>query len=271
VRARGAWGWPPASSASRVTLLLLLVVPALFDAVVLATTPRRSVEVTLGTLVEPGATIVAPGSRPDPFDLGLLDDGRRSIDERALSLVFLGNTAVSFLTGFLSFYLVHERRAVDERLVLSGYRPGEVLLAKLVVLVILVALLAAYEAAAIRPFFVPRDTLRVAEGFFLGGLSYGSLGLLIGALTRQELEGVFLVVLLANIDAGWLQNPAYYAGSERRWLIEDLPGYYPAQIAVTGAFADRIADGAALRSLAYAAAALLAALLAFRLRLRAGR
>src|SRR5438445_7759905 len=39
----------------RITLLLLLIVPALFDAVVLATTTARTVDVTLGTLVEEGA------------------------------------------------------------------------------------------------------------------------------------------------------------------------------------------------------------------------
>src|SRR5690606_29348426 len=93
----------------RLTLVLLFVVPALFDAIVLITTASRDVEITIGSLVEEGAEIHVPGTDRNPFDLGLLDDGSRMVDERVLSLTFLGGTAVCFLACFLAFYLVHKR------------------------------------------------------------------------------------------------------------------------------------------------------------------
>jgi len=255
----------------RVTLLLLFVVPALFDAVVLATTGHRDVEVTLGTLVEDGAVIHVAGAGDDPLDLGLFDNGARTVDQRGLSLVFLGTAAVCFLMCFLAFNLVHKRRDVDARLVLAGFRAHELLVAKVIVLVSLVVVMSAYESAIIRPYLEPRHTLRVASGFILGGVVYGCLGLLVGAVSRHELEGIFVIVLLTNIDVGWLQNPIYYATSERRALIEGLPGHYPMQLAITGAFTDDVPRGTISRSLAYAAAALLAALFAFGLRIRPAR
>lgn len=39
---------------------------------------------------------------------------------------------------------------------------------------------------------------------------YSCYGLMVGAISLHELEGIFLIVLLANIDVGWLQNPSYY-------------------------------------------------------------
>ncbi|HEX4516426.1 MAG TPA: hypothetical protein VH054_22920, partial [Polyangiaceae bacterium] len=127
----------------RIALLLLFVVPALFDAVVLATTAPREVDVALGSLSEDFA---ATGTAMDKLASAFTDDGTRTLDERKLSLVFLGAAAVSFLACFLAFNLVHKRREVDERLVLAGYRAHEVLVAKLIVLLSLVALLAGYES-----------------------------------------------------------------------------------------------------------------------------
>ncbi len=255
----------------RITLLLLFVVPALFDGVVLATTTSRNVDVTLGTLVEDGAEIRTPESKPDPFDTALDDDGSRALDEQRLSLVFLGAAAVSFLACFLAFNLVHKRRETDARLVLAGYRPSEVLLAKVLVLVCLVALLAAYETAILRPWVVPRQTTLVLAGLFMGGFTYGCLGMLVGSVVLHELEGAFLIVLLTNVDPGWLQNPVYYAHSANPAIIRALPGYGPAQLSLVGAFSHDEPRGALSRAGAWAAAALLVALLAFGLRIRPAR
>jgi hypothetical protein len=251
-------------SRRRIALLLLFLVPALFDGVVLATTASREVEVTLGALVEPGAQIRTPESAvADPFDTSLDDNGSRKLDERRLSLVFLGAAAVCFLACFLAFNLVHKRREVDARLVLAGYRAYEVLLAKVAVLLVLVALLACYETAILRPWVVPRQTALVVAGLFVGGLTYGCLGLLVGTVAKHELEGVFAIVLFTNVDVGWLQNPIYFSHTQSPALIRDLPGYGAAQLAVVGAFTGDEPRGVLLRAGLWAAGTLAAALVAF--------
>ena len=88
---------------------------------------------------------------------------------------------------------------------------------------------------------------------------YGKKRVLVGASFR------------AHIDVGWLQNPVYYSTSEQRGLIDALPGHYPTQLAITGAFSDAVPPGSVWGALAYAVAALLLALIAFGLRLRPPR
>jgi hypothetical protein len=248
----------------RIALLLLFVVPALFDAVVLATTASREVDVVLASLVE---DYTKTGTSLDQLAAAFHDDGSRTLDERKLSLVFLGAAAVSFLACFLAFNLVHKRRDVDARLVHAGYRAHEVLVAKLIVLLGLVALLAVYETLILSPWVVPKHVGGVALGLFFGGLIYGCLGMLVGALVRHELEGVFLIVFLTNIDAGWLENPIYFAHSQSKSLIEALPGHGPVQLAVVHAFTDDAPRGAIARAVLWSALALGASLFAFGLRI----
>jgi hypothetical protein len=253
----------------RIALVLLFVVPALFDAVVLATTTTRDVDVKLGSLVDDSVKLTSLRALDDLAAV-FTDDGTRTVDERRLSLVFLGGAAVSFLACFLAFNLVHKRRDVDARLVHAGYRAHEVLFAKVLVLLALVSLLAGYETAILWPWVVPKHVANVFGGLFFGGLIYGCLGMLVGSIVKGELEGIFAIVFLANVDAGWLQNPIYYAHSQRQALIRALPGYGPVQLAVVGAFTDDAAVewGALSRALGWALCALVAALLAFGLRIK---
>ena len=248
----------------RIALFLLFVVPALFDAVVLATTASRQIDVTLGSLAEGYETT---GTSLDQWAAAFSDDGTRTLDERKLSLVFLGAAAVSFLACFLAFNLVHKRRDVDRRLVLAGYRAHEVLVAKLLVLLFLVALLAVYESLIVSPWVLPKHFGGLTLGFFFGGLIYGCLGMLVGALVRGELEGVFVIVFLTNIDAGWLQNPIYFAHSESKSLIQSLPGYGPIQLAVVNAFTDDAPHGMLARVILWSVVALAASLFAFGMRI----
>ena len=234
----------------RVTLLMLFIVPALFDVVILATTADQDVPVEFGILA---------------------DDNVQVVNRRSMAFVFLGVAAVGFLTSFLGYYLVFRRTETDRRLALCGYRADEIIIAKLAVLFVIVASIAIYEATIIRPFFEPQHLELVLAGFFLGGLVYGCAGLFIGAVSVHELEGIFLIVLLANIDVGWLQNPSYYKDSTSPGVIESLPGYLPTQLASVGAFTDEVPLVAIWGSLSYAGLFLIAAVLAFWIRVRTRR
>lgn len=231
----------------RLTVLLLVIVPALFSLVVIATTSSRAVPIELAALSGEAA--------------------HRVVDERALTLVFMGTAAASFLTCFLAFHLTGKRRDVDARLVLAGLSPSELLASKLLVLSFFVVALSVYETAMLLPWFDVRSAALAFAGLFLGGLVYGCVGLLVGATGVRELEGIFVIVLLTNVDVGWLQNPVYYASSERRWIIEALPGHAPAQVAIVGALTDATAPRAAWIALASAGVVLAIALLVFALRL----
>jgi hypothetical protein len=253
----------------RFALVLLFVVPAVFDTVVLLTTAPRPVRVTVAALQEDLADAAAPSG--NFLDLGVIDDGVREVDRRQLSLVFLGHAAVCFLACFLAFNLVARHREVDRRLVLAGYRTAEVLTAKVAVLGLIVVLLVCWQTALIRPWLAPRQPGLLALGLLLGGLSYGGLGLLIGAVVRQELEGIFLIVLLTNVDPGWLQNPIYFSQSQNPQFITSLPAFVSTQLTVLGAFSDERPEGLVARGAVYCAAILLVAVGLFGARIRPPR
>ncbi|MFQ5769265.1 MAG: hypothetical protein ACE5HX_01925 [bacterium] len=231
----------------RVTILLVFIIPALFNLVILVTTAEHD----------------------DPIMFGILSDTNVAmVSRRAVSFVFLGVTAVSFLTSFLAFYLVHRRTEPDRRLALCGYSPDEIIAAKLSVLILIVLAISVYEGLIIRPFFEPLHFERVLAGLFLGGLVYGCYGLLVGAISLHELEGIFLIVLLANIDVGWLQNPIYYKESTSKLVIKHLPGFFPTQLASVGAFTNEFPLKTVWGSLIYVAIFLAAAMGVFWWRIR---
>lgn len=231
----------------RVTLLMLFIVPALFNVVILVTTAQQDIPVMFGMLSDQSVEIVS---------------------RRSMAFVFLGVAAVGFLTSFLGFYLVFRRTEADRRLALCGYRPDEIIIAKLTVLLLIIASIAIYEGLIIRPFFEPLHFERVLLGLFLGGLVYGCYGLLVGAVSLHELEGIFLIVLLANIDIGWLQNPSYYKDSTSQAVIESLPGFLPTQLASLGAFTDELPFVTVWGATLYGGVFLTLALVAFWLRIR---
>jgi membrane-associated phospholipid phosphatase len=230
----------------RLTLLLLFIIPLIFNLIILVTTSDIK----------------------DPVVFGILNNNDiLMISRRSLSFVFLGVAAVSFLTSFLAFYLVHQRTEADRRLTICGYLPIEIVSAKLLVLLVIVLSVAIYEGLIIRSFIQPHHFELVLSGLFLGGLIYGCYGLFVGAISRHELEGIFLIVLLANIDVGWLQNPFYYDQSTNQEVIELLPGFFPIQLASLGAFTESLPIVSIWGSLLYAGFFLVAAVLAFWLRI----
>jgi hypothetical protein len=247
-----------------LTFVLIGGLPALFALVGGATTPARPGEIKVALLVDPEAS----SRRTNRFVLDVLDDGVRTLDRRAVALTFLGIAAVGFVSAFFAFYLVHRRLEVDRRLALVGLPPVEIGTAKLAVLAGLVISLSTYQLALLAATEPIAHPLGLFGGLIAVGLVYGAVGLLLGALSRHEIEGLLVIVLLANIDVGWLQNPAYYAESQRRWIIESLPGFFPTQLALLSVFEPRGLAGAAGWCSLWVAGAFLAALVAIMVRTR---
>jgi hypothetical protein len=227
---------------NRIAITLVATIPGLFDALIVLTTTDRPV------MFEPA--LVAHAA---PVQVGA----------RAQALVFMGLVAASIITSFLALNLLTKRLDLHRRLVLCGYRPAELLLGKLVVLLAIVTAIALYVGGLCAPLVHARHFWMMVLGFALAGLVYGGYGLLIGALFQRELEGVMALLLLVNIDVGWLQNPLFYEGSTNRALIHSLPAYYPSQLSVLAAFTDHPVGSAAAGSLLYAGAFLAAAIAIF--------
>lgn len=214
----------------RIVLILLLVIPAVFLSIVEFTTSER----TLG------------------FLLASLDDKVFiEISEKGISFVFFAVASAGFLLSFLALNLIQKNREVNRRLIICGYHPNEILLSILLSLLFMIVLIAIY-VGVLTSFFFSIDHLPMfILGLMLIGFVYGCYGLTVGSLIKGELEGILLIVLLVNIDAGWLQNPLFYAEAQHQQFIEGLPAYFPSQIAIIAAFTDYSASNAILNSFIY--------------------
>ena len=235
---------------NRVALLMLFIIPTLFYTLVALTTRTTKIAFKLASVA---------GS---PFV---------QVSERSSSLIFIGTAAVGLLTAFLALGLVQKNVEANRRLVLCGFRPVELITAKLAVLLVVTTMIGTFVAELLPLFFSPERLLLVIAGFALAGFVYGCYGLLVGAIFRRELEGVLFVSLLANIDAGWLQNPVYYAGAQNQVIIRLLPAYYPSQLSMTAAFTNHGVSRAVMGSLLYGCVFLAAALVVYFLRMRVRR
>lgn len=233
-------------SRRRLVLALALLVPVVFFAVVLATTGEGTLGVTLAGAAE-AVTEVA---------------------ERRQSLLFIGVAAAGLISAFFAASLVQRQIDANRRLVLCGYRPSEIIAARIAVLAGIVAGAGLYTWSLLALVDGGGVPAAAGVGIALGAFVYGGYGLLIGTLLRRELESIFAILVLINIDAGWLQNPIYYADSRSRWLIESLPAHYPSQVTYLAAFTDDGIAGLAIRGAAYGAALLGIALVLYRYRMR---
>jgi hypothetical protein len=135
--------------------------------------------------------------------------------------------------------------------------------AKAAVLLSVIVCIGGYVGAMLPLFFAPRRFLLVLFGFMMGGYVYGCYGMLIGAIFKRELEGILFIVLLANFDVGWLQNPIYYAQAQNKAIIRHLPGFFPSQLSMVSAFTDHSVLQPLLGSLAYGTLLLMGAMLIF--------
>lgn len=201
----------------RIVPILLLVIPAAFFFVVYLTTSTRIVPFRVASMVE------------DVFI---------EVSERYCSLAFFAVASVGFLASYVGLILIQNNVEVNRRLIICGYHPLEILLSHFVVLLGVILLIAAYISLSILLIFSPSQWFLFFSSLILSGWVYGCYGMAIGSLIKGELEGILLIVLLANIDAGWLQNPLFYAEAQNPIIIRYLPAYYPSQTAIISAFSN---------------------------------
>jgi hypothetical protein len=239
----------------RLVLVLGLCLPALFFAAAIAMESNQLVRVVLAA---------ASGKA-------------RLVEELDLSLLFLGMAAAGTISAFLAANLVQRQLHANRRLVLCGYSPAELMAARLSVLLAIALASALYIGlglallARIDYFTPPRFPVGVFLGLALAAFVHACYGLLVGTLFANELASIFAILVLVNIDAGWLQNPLYYQNAAGKWLIEALPAHYPSQVTYVSAFTDERVGHALVNGLAYGGVLLLAAMWLYVRRMRVAR
>src|SRR6202011_6292757 len=63
-----------------------------------------------------------------------------------------------------------------------------------------------YAPAWMQLYWRPQQLVLLAASLFLGALIYGGIGIMLAAVLRGELAGMFLLIMVSFVDLG-LQNP----------------------------------------------------------------
>lgn len=166
--------------------------------------------------------------------------------------VMAGNV-IAFVCGLVGVFVMQSALQGDRRLVVAGFRPGEAIAARLVVVAAATALVVTVSAIVTALYFDPGSWVQFVGGLILVGLIYAALGALAGAVL-DKLAATYLILFLAMTDLGIVQNPMFGDGNPDGLAVL-LPGYGPNQIMVEGAFSSGFqAEAELFLSLGWAAA-----------------
>lgn len=231
----------------KIVLILILLIPTVFLSVVEFTSAERVISFQLASVG---------------------DEIFIKMAEKSISFIFFSVASAGFLVSFLALNLIQRNHTANKRLILCGYHPLELLASILLVLLLSILLIAAYIGLLTITFTSVDHPVSFTLSLILIGFVYGCYGLAVGSLVKGELEAILLVVLLVNIDVGWLQNPIFYAGAQNQTIIEFLPAYFPSQASIVKAFTDYSAVSASFNSLLYGLIFLIFSMLVFFFKMR---
>lgn len=138
--------------------------------------------------------------------------------------------ALSLVVAFMMFLATARSAQFDQRLVRAGYPRSCLASAKCTALALVAAVVAVHTTAWMRLFWRPEQLLVLAAGMLMGALVYGGIGIVLAAVLRSELAGMFLAIMISSIDL-LLQNPLINPDADSP-VVRFLPAYGAVQTSV---------------------------------------
>jgi hypothetical protein len=111
-----------------------------------------------------------------------------------------GGIAMAFSMAGASIFAALTARPVDERLVLAGYRPSELLLGRLILLELFGLIVASLFSVVIVLGTGPAEPWVLVGGLALVAFTSVPFGLAVGALAPHELEGVLILIGVVGVQ-----------------------------------------------------------------------
>jgi hypothetical protein len=182
----------------------------------------------------------------DPAPVELVENGVREVSILSMTDVhgaIMVPITVAFLAGLAGLFVVLGSAEGDRRLVLAGFRPREVLVARLGVIFIAAVLVTAVPLAATAASFQPHAWLTFGLATLAVAVTYAMIGVIVGPLVGR-LGGLFLMFLLPFLDVGLAQNVMFDAAppSWAAWM----PAHGAVRVLIDGAFTSGFDETAGL-------------------------
>ncbi len=176
---------------------------------------------------------------PDaPAPVELAEDGRRAIS--ILSMIDVHGAimvaiTVAFLAGLAGLFVVLGSAEADRRLVIAGFRPREVLAARLGVIILAAVLVSGVSLAVTAVSFEPQRWIAFALATLAIAVTYAMIGAIVGPLVGR-LGGLYLMFLLPFLDVGLAQNIMFDAAPPA-WAAW-MPTHGAVRVLIDAAFTD---------------------------------
>lgn len=140
----------------------------------------------------------------------------------------------AFITGLAGLFLMQSAKRVDGRLLLTDYRPTEIVLARLATLVLVAVLASGVSIAVMSMDYMPEQLAWFVLGTLLVSLTYGLIGMLLG-VSLGRLAGMYVMLFAPMMDVGVFQDPMFVRGAPE-WWMKLFPGYGPLQMMLDAGF-----------------------------------
>jgi len=190
------------------------------------------------------------------------------IDQREISLVFMSAAVGGFLMSYYAILLFQQDFEYYRYCISMRLSPITFVTSRFCFFFTLVAAMATFITLIMRGMMDFPKIPAALLGFILLGTIYGAYGGIVGIVSKDFMVAILFVVLLANIDAGWLQNPVFYSTSQETEFIRWLPAFFPCQFIFSSVFSGKTNLWALLMSLAYASVLFAALFLAISIKIK---
>jgi hypothetical protein len=172
---------------------------------------------------------------PTPQRIGLPDGVWITTTMKQLHGAGMGGLAIAFVSAVVGVFVMQSALEGDRRLVVAGFRPGETVVPRLLVLVAAIGLVVTVSAVVTALNFTPASWVPLIAALILIGLIYAGIGALAGAVL-DKLAATYLMLFLVMTDVGVVQTPMFNPEPGRfAWL---LPSYGPSRVMYEGAFSE---------------------------------
>ena len=168
-----------------------------------------------------------------PRQIGLPDGVFVTTTMKDLHGAGMGGMAVAFVAALLGVFVMQSALEGDRRLVVAGMRPGETVMARLLVLLSGTAVVVAVATIVTALNFSAESWLPLIGALLLLGFTYAAIGALAGALL-DKLAATYLILFLVLTDIGVVQSPMFHVTPGRLAVL--LPGYGPLRVLYDGGF-----------------------------------
>jgi hypothetical protein len=178
-----------------------------------------------------------------PRRIGLPDGVFVTTTMKQLHGAGMGGVVVAFVAALLGVFVMQSALEGDRRLVVAGFRPGEAVLARVLVLMTGTAVVVGVSVLVTALNFTAESWPPLITGLILLGLIYAAIGALVGALL-DKLAATYLMLFLVMTDLGVVQTPMFHVTPGRLAVL--LPGYGPSRVMYDGAFSSTFHAGSEL-------------------------